>query len=473
MKRICLLVWLFVTFIITTQAQTDKYFIEKHYTEMTQVLLNSMFGEGNFVARVIVDMTDPQYEVKYTEESNPKTSGKNKSEEKVYILPGVPALKNIAPESLNQMPYNSVTTLMKSRLRKISILIIADKNYPKSQARKAEVAIKQLLSFRDGRDSFTLQYEKFYDNPLSETQTIQMVPGPENYFSISNIVDYIFLFLLLIGIVCYILFQGKLIKVSQQREDAGSNISVNPNLELPEGMGMGGPSSAGTGEPTMKHFFNFVNNQNIDIFITLLKKESLKPELISLVISFLPEHLASKVINQIDVKLQVAVALDLFNQKMASKQLLEKIELKIKSSLECYSGGVEKFEKVFDFVSSQQKNAMLQLIKKSNPAKYKEIRKYILLFDDISKLSEEDMQTLVSDINLDTLSTALVGVDQAVQDFVINNLTKSAKDIVRQYLQIKGQDYSKDDIEKAQDRIVKLIKKFADKGLIKIHEKLI
>ena len=87
-------------------------------------------------------------------------------------------------------------------------------------------------------------------------------------------------------------------------------------------------------------------------------------------------------------------------------------------------------------------------------------------------LSHREIQNLLSDINLDTLATALVGVNQSINDFIMNNLTKSAKDIVSQYLQIKGTDAPKDETEKAQDSIVKIIKKMSDKGIIKLAGKI-
>ncbi len=462
---------LFLTSVI--QAENDKYFLEKHFTDLAQVMLNSMFGEGNFVARVQVDMTDPKYEVRYTEESKPKASGASKKTEEVYILPGVPALKNIAPGSLNQLPYNSVTTMMESKLRRMTVFILADKNYPKSQARKAESAVKQILDFREGRDRFVLEYKPFYDNPLSETQTIQMVPGPENFASIQNIISYLIILILLIGVIMHILLTNKLIAATAEKDEGGGpSVSVNPNLELPEGMGGGNDSNISLDANSIKRFFDFVSNDNIDDFITLVKQQALKPEFVSLIASFLPGRLSAKLIKSLDAKLQAQVSADLVEQKMGNRQLLEKLETKLKNDLECFSGGSDKFGKVFDNMSSQEKKGIIQLVQKSNPQKYKVMRPHVLLFDDIIKLEEAEIQQLLSDINLDTLATAIVGVDQNINDFIMKNLTKSAKDIVAQYLQIKGTDSPKDETEKAQDNIVKLIKKMSDKGIIKLEGKI-
>ena len=102
---------------------SDRYLVESNLTQVAQKTLDAMFG-GNFVVNVTVTMIPSRYSVKYTEESNPKKLNKSKSSEEVYILPGVPALKNISPDSLNQLPFDSVTTLVESKIKKVVVVII-------------------------------------------------------------------------------------------------------------------------------------------------------------------------------------------------------------------------------------------------------------------------------------------------------------------------------------------------------------
>ena len=52
--------------------------------------------------------------------------------------------------------------------------------------------------------------------------------------------------------------------------------------------------------------------------------------------------------------------------------------------------------------------------------------RHVLLFDDVVKLEEEEIQHVLSD-DLDSLASAMIGVDGSISQFIISNLTKSAK----------------------------------------------
>ena len=455
-------------------AESDKYFIENYFTNLAQVTLDSMFGEGNFVARVQVQMTQSQYKVQYTEESNPKVNKSNKSDEQVYILPGVPALKNIAPGSLNQMPFNSVTTLVQSKIKRMSIYILADRNYPKSQSRKAEAVLKEMLNFKEDRnDQYVMNYKPFYSSTLRDTQTVQMIPGPENYFSIQNIVYYVLITLILLAILIYVIYQKKSLAFQKSADSGGANVNVNPNLELPDGIGGGSDGgSISIDQQKIKRYFDFVSNDNIDDFIVLIKKQSLKPEFIALIVSFLSSHLAAKLIKQLDPKIQSKIAMDLIEQRLTNRELLDKLETKLKSDLECFVGGQSKFTKIFENISNHDKKEIIQRVEKENPKNYKKIRPYVLLFDDLVILEEDEIQLILSDVNLDILSKALIGVDEHVKEFILTNLTSSARDIVSQYLELKSDSTTKEETDKAQESVIRLIKKMEEKGSLNIADKI-
>ena len=72
-------------------------------------------------------------------------------------------------------------------------------------------------------------------------------------------------------------------------------------------------------------------------------------------------------------------------------------------------------------------------------------------------LEETELQTVLSDINLEQLSVALVDVDQTLFSYVSDNLTQGAKDLVNQYLELKSSSSTPAQIEKARDEYKKLL----------------
>lgn len=453
-------------------AVSDKYLVEDNLTKVAQKTLDAMFGENNFIVRVQVTMTESKYSVKYTKESNPKRSSSKKNQKEVYVLPGVPALKNIAPDSLNQLPFDSVTSMTAPRVTRMKVFVLANKSYPRSKAKRAENILKQILGAKDGRDIIKFEYKAFYEDPNKETQNITIVPGAQPLVTPQNIFYLVFALLLLGLIVAYIIYQQKLLE-KESRDGQGSSINMTPNLEIPEMAGGQFGSNVNTRvAPNIKCYFDFVTADNVTDFVYLVNSQKLKGEYVCLIASFLPSALAAKLLKGVDPKVQTEVALSLVNQRLGNKTLLDKLEKKFKADLECFVGGESKVSNVLRQLSSTEKKNIVALAKKSNPAGYKKIRPHIILFEDIKLLEEREIQIVLSDVNLEQLAVSLINVSQDLFDFVVENLTKAAKDMVNQYLELKTDITSATDIEKAQDFITHLIRKMDTSGKINITEKL-
>ncbi|RAP29314.1 hypothetical protein DID78_03770 [Candidatus Marinamargulisbacteria bacterium SCGC AG-343-D04] len=455
-------------------AASDKYLVEDNLTKVAQKTLDAMFGENNFIVRIQVAMTDSKYSVKYTQESNPKRSKSKSSQKEVYILPGVPALKNIAPGSLNQLPYDSVTSMTAPRITKMLIYVLANKSYPRSKAKRAEKVLREILGAKQGRDVVKFEYKAFYEDPNKETQNITIVPGVEPLLTPENVFYLIFALLLLGLIVAYVMYQNKLLAKETGGGQGGPAINVNPNLELPENMGGGGAPGAMSvgGAPSIKYYFDFVTAENISDFSYLVNSQNLKAEYICLIASFLQAPLAAKLLKGVDVKVQTQVAMSLVDQRLGSKVILDKLEKKLKADLECFIGGESKVSNVLRQLSSTEKKNIVELAKKSNAAGYRKIRPHLILFEDLSLLEERELQVVLSEVNLEQLAVSLINVSQDLFDVVVENLTKAAKDMVNQYLELKTDVTHAADIEKAQDAIIALIKKMDTSGKINIMDKL-
>lgn len=473
-KRIIILLIAFITSISATSL--DQATIENNLTRLGQDAIDTMFGPGNMILRVKVDLTESQYKVQYTQQSNPKQSNKNTKKEQVYILPGVPALKNLAPDAFNQLPYDSVTTMIKPRIKRMQAKIIVKKDFSKSEARKAEQLVKDLLGFRSGRDNITLEYKTFYWNE-GNSQPIKIVPGPEKLMSLENLFRLLLLLFILIAIIIYFVSSKQMQRLAAKssggsNSSGGPSINVNPNIELPEGGSGSSADISVSSEPSIKRYFSFINTDNVENFVFLLKKEKIGPEYISMIVSFLPKKVASKVMEEYPPEVQAQIMAGLIDQRMAKPDLLNKLEEKIKKSLECFIGGKTKFKMVFDSIGNTEKKKLMQLLKAKQPQFYQKARKYVLLFDDIKYLSDEELSSVVSEANVELLSTALVSVEQDLYQRIYASLNETSKSMVEQFLELKGESTSKKDIEAAQDYLLKLVEKWDASGKIDLRSKI-
>tara|TARA_Y100001970_G_scaffold182779_2_gene222310 strand:+ start:375 stop:1817 length:1443 start_codon:yes stop_codon:yes gene_type:complete len=477
MKKIMVFVFSVLWFSQIIFAASDRYLIESNLTNIAQQSLDAMFGKHNFIVRVQVKMTDSKYRVNYTKESNPKRSmsSANQEGDQVYILPGVPALKNIAPDSLKQLPYDSVTTLIEPKISRVLVKVLVNKSYPRSKARKAEAVLKDILSMKESRgDKVKMEFKPFYDDPNQKAQNITIIPGPEKLMSVSNLFYLILILLGLIFIVIYSRYQKLQLDKDDSADSGGPSINVNPNLELPEGFGGGGNGSDMNlnVNQDVKRYFDFVTQHNISDLIFLIKTQKLKPDYISLIISFLNPALSARILNELDPKIQAKVTVLLVEQRLGSKDLLDKLEKKLKSDVECFVGGEDKIADLSGSLSNRQRKHITDFSKKDNPTGYKKLRPHMILFEDIMLLDDAELQLVLSDLNLEQLATALVSVDQDLFSKISDNLTKGARDMVTQYLELKSESANESQIESSQDFVINVLKKLDAQGKIKLVQKL-
>jgi len=458
----------------TVLADPSKYIVEQHLSEVAQRTLDAMYGSGNFISKVSVQMTDAVYEERHTQQSN---VSKKKSEQTSNALPGLPSL-SFSPETM--VPYDSRTSVQSPRIKKVLVRVLVNRDFPKSQARKAEKALVTVLGLNPDRgDAVVLDYERFYFDQEEAKQKIEIsTTGDEKLASYQNLFYLLMIIFIIIFIVLYIYFQLKQANALSEQSGGGSgdqSINVNSTLEMPESDDSGSAQGAvgPGGVPLIKHYFDFIDDSNIENFIFLLKKEKIKAEYVSMIVSFVKPKIGAKILKELEIEEQAVVASQLLDQKLANRNILDKLEDKLKTSLESFFGGETKFRRIFDLVTSDDKKSIMSVLSQNDAVGYQRFRQNIMLFEDLKLLTDEEIELVVSDINLEMLATALISVDQDVYQRFDDNLNKSAKDMITQFLELKSQSTSTHDVEKAQEYILRVVKKLDASGKISLQEKIV
>lgn len=468
----------------------DEVSVEQSMMDKAQRVLDGLYGKGNFIVLAKVDMTAPSYQVKYTKQSQAKVQEQQKTgADKFQILPGYPVIKNLAPESFKQMPFDSVTSYSQSTIRQIVLTVIINKDFPKGRIGQVQTLLEQFLGLKNGRDKINLAYENFStENALPPVKGIDLPSPGSKPKSDSNaatskwqlLIEGLCLLALLLFMAMYALFQIQhqrvLLKASKSKNSEGSgggstNITVTPNFELPKAAAQSSDLRI-SATPPIKRYFDFVTEDTIDKLLYILKKEKVGLENIAVLVPCLPPQLAVKVLGELDIKSQAMIAMTLVETKLVNKAMIEKFETQLKTAMESLIGGASIFRGIFEYISGDSKKQMLQVLMKSNPDGYKKLRAQVVVFDDIQLLEDEEVKLIISDINLDLLSAALVGADPEVYQKFDQNLNASGRDLVEQFQTLKAMSLSKKEIESAQDAIIRVIEKLEAAGKLKLHDKV-
>ncbi|NBV41251.1 hypothetical protein EBR96_00555 [bacterium] len=458
--------------------------IEEQMAARLQRSLDSIYGPNNFAVRVEVSLSSPRYEVRYTQQSKAAVQAEDKNKgNKVNIMPGYPVIRNLAPDNMKQLPFDSVTNLVRPTIQGINVYLVVNKSFPKSQVGRAQAIIKDLMGLKEGRDKITVSYKPFLDQS-PPIQKIEIQGQGDKLFSYQNIFYMVFALIAILFMVLYILFAiraGKNLKAIATFAGAGAgsggsgggttSVSVNPSFELPKG-GSGGGDIKISNAPPVKQYFDFVTDDNIEKLIYLLRKENVGPDNLSLIVSFLRPDLAAKLLGQFDAKIQAQISIMIIDQKMVNRAMLDKLETQIKGALECLTGGESSFQAIYSHISSETKKQLLALLEKSSPEGFRKVRNNVVLFDDLKILEDEEIKTLMSETRTELFAVALASVDPAVYDRFDRNMTKNAKDVIVQFLEIRGANIAKEEVERAQQSILEIAMRLERDKKINITGKL-
>jgi flagellar motor switch protein FliG len=87
------------------------------------------------------------------------------------------------------------------------------------------------------------------------------------------------------------------------------------------------------------------------------------------------------------------------------------------------------------------------------------------VFENLLKVDDRGMQTILREIQSDTLAKALKGADAAIREKVFKNMSKRAAELLRDDLAVSG-PVKLSEVETAQKEILTVAMRLAEEGQI-------
>jgi flagellar motor switch protein FliG len=128
-------------------------------------------------------------------------------------------------------------------------------------------------------------------------------------------------------------------------------------------------------------------------------------------------------------------------------------------------GGVKAAADMINFLGPSTQSAVLDAIQGEDGALSEQIKDALFVFDNLLKLDDRGMQSILREVQSDTLSVALKGADETLRDKVFRNMSKRAAEILRDDIAAKG-PVRLADVETAQKEILAVAQRLAEEGQI-------
>jgi len=217
-------------------------------------------------------------------------------------------------------------------------------------------------------------------------------------------------------------------------------------------------------------FLQKVDSQNLLTFIT-----DEHPQTIALILCHLPPSKAADVIAGLPPDQQRSVVRRIATMGQTSPEIISAVEQGLERRMASVmsqqfenAGGVEAVAEILNVIDRSTERNLLESLAQEDPELVDEIRRLMFVFEDITKLSDRDIQTLLKNVESSQWAMALKGASEELKDKIFRNMSKRAAALLKEEMEYLG-PVRVADVEQAQQQIVDIIRRLEDAGEVSTH----
>jgi len=128
-------------------------------------------------------------------------------------------------------------------------------------------------------------------------------------------------------------------------------------------------------------------------------------------------------------------------------------------------GGVKAVAEIINLMGSGVETSALDFIRESDHELAQKIMDNMFTFDDLEKLDDSAIQTLLKEVQSESLIVALKGATPEMREKILKNMSKRAAETLREDLDSRG-PVRVSEVEAEQKEMLKIVRRLADEGQI-------
>lgn len=197
------------------------------------------------------------------------------------------------------------------------------------------------------------------------------------------------------------------------------------------------------------------------------------PQTIAFVLCLLEPSQASEILSAIPEDLRIDVAMRIATIDRIPSNAIEELEDVLNTHLDVKNikgrklGGVKTIAEVLNYCDRTIEKTILERIEERNSQIADSIRQLMFVFEDIINIDDRGIQLLLKEVSTDELSLALKTASDALKEKIFKNMSQRAVQVLKEEMETKG-PVKVSSVEKAQQNIVKIVRKLEEEGKITI-----
>jgi flagellar motor switch protein FliG len=216
--------------------------------------------------------------------------------------------------------------------------------------------------------------------------------------------------------------------------------------------------------------FSFAKKVDAKQLTSIIQEEH--PQTIALVLSYLEPDQGATVLSTLSAEVRAEVARRIATMERVSPEVLAELETVLSSKFASFTsqdftaaGGIKTVVNILNRVDRATEKMIFEQLEHDDPALADEIRKRLIVFEDIITLDGQAIQRILRDVDTKDLALALKGANSAVSAVIMKNMSKRAGEMLREDMEFLGPIRLRE-VEQAQQRIAGIIRQLDETGEI-------
>jgi flagellar motor switch protein FliG len=214
--------------------------------------------------------------------------------------------------------------------------------------------------------------------------------------------------------------------------------------------------------------FSFLQKADPQNVLSFLMDEH--PQTVALVVSHVPAPIGAAIIAGLPQAKQLEVIRRIAEMGQTSPEAIEEVEIALELRMSLFmshsfqkAGGVPAVAEILNVSDRATERAILDSLAETSRDLVDEIRRLMFVFEDISKLQDKDIQSILKNVETAQWAMALKGASQALQEKVMRNMSARAAEMLKEEMSFLGR-VKVADVESVQQKIVDIVRSLEESG---------
>lgn len=214
--------------------------------------------------------------------------------------------------------------------------------------------------------------------------------------------------------------------------------------------------------------FGFLHKADPQNILSFLIDEH--PQTIAMVLCNIPPAIGSGVLAGLPPARQLAVIQRIAEMGQTSPEAIEEVEKALATRMALFmtqayqkAGGVPSVAEMLNVSDRSTERTILDGLSKEKPELVDEIRRLMFVFEDVIKLNDKGIQTVLKNVENSQWALALKGASQPLQEKILGNMSQRAADMLREEMEFLGK-VRLSEVEAMQQKIVDVVRGLEDAG---------